>query len=112
MPLERLPTNRRCSIKFPETKNIHKTLKDTISNEAGHLHVLGEVEAADVRGGDDPVPGQLPDVELVHREDPVNRGHQLLLQGVNLRSGHSQHKFLSTSIYTTRLKSRYRSISA
>ena len=32
----------------------------------GYLHVLGEVEAPDVGAGDDPIPGQLPDVKFVH----------------------------------------------
>ena len=52
-----------------------------------HLHVLGEVETPDVGAGDDPVPGQLPDVELVHGEDPVHLGHQLLLEAVHLDVG-------------------------
>ena len=37
--------------------------------------------------GDDPVPGQLPDVEFVHGEDPVNLRHQLLLETVHLDVG-------------------------
>ena len=82
------PTNNVDTRDPTGSKNIHKT--STYSFQLINLHVLGEVEAADVGGGDDPVAGQLPDVELVHREDPVNRGHQLLLQGVNLHSGHSQ----------------------
>ena len=36
-------------------------------------------------GGDDPVTGQLPDVELVDGEDAVHLGHQLLLKRVNLQ---------------------------
>ena len=38
----------------------------------GDMHVLGEVETADVGRGDDAVSRQLPDVELVHRQDTVN----------------------------------------
>ena len=38
----------------------------------GDLHVLGEVETADVGRGDDAVSRQLPDVELVHRQDTLN----------------------------------------
>ena len=35
-------------------------------------------------GSDDSVSGQLPDVELVNCQDPVNLRHQLLLQRVDL----------------------------
>lgn len=61
----------------------------------GDLHVLGQVPAADVGGRNDPVAGQLPHVELVHRQHPVHLLQQPPLDGVHLdvrRNGLQQNE--------------------
>lgn len=50
----------------------------------GNFHVLGEIPAANVSGGDDTIPRKLPDMELVNCEDAINLGEQPLLDGVHL----------------------------
>ena len=63
----------------------HKTvIFQILYNARTHLHVLREVEAPDVCRRDDPLPRQLPNVELVHGQDAVNILQKLLLQGVDL----------------------------
>lgn len=38
----------------------------------GDLHVVVQVVASDVSRGDDPIPGQLPHMELVHRQHTID----------------------------------------
>ncbi len=53
----------------------------------GHLHVLAQVEAADVRRGDDPVGRQLPDVEVVDCQNAIDVAQQLLFEDVHVYVG-------------------------
>ena len=70
-----------CTLRFWQRLKKNLSRQARISTD---LHVLWQVEAPDVRARDDPVSRQLPNVELVNRQDAVNAFQQLLLQGVNL----------------------------